>query len=77
MLVKRHHIDITAGQIVLMSSLAGFGPLPSSAPYSASKAAIKTYGGMNSILKYSSNANSTFVFTTLRVIRVLQSVVYI
>jgi short-subunit dehydrogenase len=33
-----------SGQIVLMSSLAGFGPLPSSAPYSASKAAIKTYG---------------------------------
>lgn len=32
------------GQIALLSSIAGLGPLTSSAAYSATKAAVKTYG---------------------------------
>lgn len=32
------------GQIAIVSSLAGFGPITSSAAYSASKAAVKTWG---------------------------------
>lgn len=32
------------GQVAIISSLAGFGPLSGSAAYAASKAAVKTYG---------------------------------